>query len=610
MGGYSPPPVRLNALSGNNSMSSLSLQSEIGRPAAKKRSADPERGGSRKAQKTARSTYATWRQDPYLDRDEDGDLFPAGKDEDIFEDDIDERHTRTTGQREAYKRDMSVEERYITEQHRLAFMARAFPDAQPLGDDVPHQARVARIRMCRARADFEAIINIVDNWRPELKIRDMEKGPERDNLNRFRQQNPRGNKLILQYSVTTVQLPGTAPQKVLRKLELHEPSGEMRPGRIVVCKEEVFDCIHDWHKFSSHLGEERSWRATKGKYYNISQELIKHYCKTCLACNKKNQTPKATKGSRKPIRSAYFRDRFQVDLIDMRKLRKRDPFGVLMRWILTLKDHSTGLVYLTALPRKRADGVAYKLQEIFGVLGYPRIFHTDNGKEFTAKVVLEFLRMMNPNILAVTGRARQPQDQGSVENMNKFVKRNLHALLSEQRSYGNNPNWTTVLGAISASINSAEGRGPDAMNPYEAVYGQKMDHMVMCTKDQARACWTLPEILKVTADPEFQEYAEDNYFLADEEDNNDVDDDGDADGYFSDGSLPREQMDEVDDDFFFGHILEDLSDAHKNLNARPIGDEGIVDDVPHVVGVLRPHLDENTAVVGGSCAAFRPDMMN
>jgi hypothetical protein len=47
-------------------------------------------------------------------------------------------------------------------------------------------------------------------------------------------------------------------------------------------------------------------------------------------CNKKNQPPKASKGSLKPIRSAYFHDRFQVDLIDMRKLRKRDPFGVLM----------------------------------------------------------------------------------------------------------------------------------------------------------------------------------------------------------------------------------------------------------------------------------------
>ena len=148
------------------------------------------------------------------------------------------------------------------------------------------------------------------------------------------------------------------------------------------------------------------------------REILQHLprahqalCKTCLACNKKNQPPKASKGSLKPIRSAYFRDRFQVDLIDMRKLRKRDPFGVLMRWILTLKDHATGLVYLTALPRKRADGVAYKLQEIFGVLGFPRIFHTDNGKEFTAKAVLEFLRILNPNILAVSGRTQQPQHE-------------------------------------------------------------------------------------------------------------------------------------------------------------------------------------------------------
>ena len=118
MDGYPPPPARLNPLSGNNSMSSLSQQSETaGRTVTKKRSADPKVGGSRKAQKMARSTYATWRQDPYLDRDEEGEAFPVGDDDDIFEDDIDKRYTRTKAQREAYERDMSVTERYITEQH-------------------------------------------------------------------------------------------------------------------------------------------------------------------------------------------------------------------------------------------------------------------------------------------------------------------------------------------------------------------------------------------------------------------------------------------------------------------------------------------------------------
>jgi hypothetical protein len=68
--------------------------------------------------------------------------------------------------------------------------------------------------------------------------------------------------------------------------------------------------------------------------------------------------------------------------MDFCKLRIRDPFGVLMHWILTLKDHATALVYLCALPRKQANFIAYKLQEIFGIIVYPKIFHTDNVNKF------------------------------------------------------------------------------------------------------------------------------------------------------------------------------------------------------------------------------------
>ena len=96
------------------------------------------------------------------------------------------------------------------------------------------------------------------------------------------------------------------------------------------------------------------------------------------------------------------------------------------------KDHATGLTHLCALPRKRPYLVAYKLQELFSVLGFPRIFHTDNGKEFTAKCVLEFLCELNPAILAVTGRPLQPRDQGSMENMNKLVKCVLNSVLCRE----------------------------------------------------------------------------------------------------------------------------------------------------------------------------------
>jgi hypothetical protein len=97
----------------------------------------------------------------------------------------------------------------------------------------------------------------------------------------------------------------------------------------------------------------------------------------CVACSKKNPVGNKQKGSRKPIMALNWQSRFELDLMNFCKLRKRDPFGVLMHWILTLKDHATSLVYLCALPRKRANLIAYKLQEIFGIIGYPMIFHTE-----------------------------------------------------------------------------------------------------------------------------------------------------------------------------------------------------------------------------------------
>jgi transposase InsO family protein len=84
--------------------------------------------------------------------------------------------------------------------------------------------------------------------------------------------------------------------------------------------------------------------------------------------------------------------------------------------------------------------IAYKLQKIVGLIGYPKIFHTDNGKEFTAKLILQFLWQLNPNIVAVTGRPRRPQDQGSVEKANVKVKRVLGSVLTERRLARENPN--------------------------------------------------------------------------------------------------------------------------------------------------------------------------
>jgi hypothetical protein len=327
-------------------------------------------------------------------------------------------------------------------------------------------------------------------------------------------------------------------------------------NRIVVPREKVFDAIDEWHRGNGHMGQERTSTYVSEKYWNITQKTARIYVETCFVCMKKNTTNKNVKGSIKPIRSWKFRDRFQLDLIDFRKLRKRDPFGVLMRWVLTLKDHATGLTYLCALPRKRPHLVAYKLQEIFGTIGYPKIFHTDNGKEFTAISILKFLWSLNSNILLVTGRPMRPRDQGSVENMNKLVKRVLGSVLAERMLAGENPNWTEVLGTVTGVVNSHAGRGKNDVSAYEAVYGQSYHHQFSCSKEEAGKCFTIDQRMLVTNDAEFNENVAMDYNIRDYA--SDVADEDE--GYFSDDEVPADETDEVTDSVFFAHLHDDTKD--------------------------------------------------
>ena len=474
------------------------------------------------------------------------------------------------------------------ERHRRAFYLRAFPEKT--GDESLRkpQSTSAAITHCRPKKDYEYIIYVIQNWNIGVKVNDMEEGEEKEDLKRFRRINRRGCKYIHQYVVEEIEVPGEyEPRYVLRRMEKSaENPSVLSVGRVVISRDELFDAIDEWHHKNGHLGQERTWEYCRTKYWNVTQDHVRHYCVTCFTCMKKNPVTKKLKGAVKPIFSKNFRDRFQVDLIDFRRLRKRDPFGVLMRWVMSLKDHASGLTYLCALPRKQANLVAYKLQEIFGVIGYPKIFHTDNGKEFTAKCVLQFLRKKNPNILSVTGRSRTPRDQGSVENVNKFVKRILAMVLAERREEGENPNWTEVLGSVAATINSQCGRGKHDTTAFEAVYDQVIDFPMTCSKSEARRCWTVSQRMKVTSDKEFEEYCREHYVL-----DNDIESDDSEEqdsGYFSEEELPSDEQDEVNDVYFDAHLMDDTaivtpSNSTRKMNKRPVGKSG-----DHVADLKRP----------------------
>jgi hypothetical protein len=267
---------------------------------------------------------------------------------------------------------------------------------------------------------------------------------------------------------------------------------------------QVFDAIVDaHHRKSAHSGRDVTWDILQQSFYNISQDDVLIFLKYCPACLRQNVHTKKLPGAKQPIFSYNFRDRYQIDLIDKRSDPQPDIHGVIMRWILVIKDHFTGFTACYAIPRKRPKYVAHGLDHLFSLIGYPVIFHTDNGNEFTAIEILQFLKSINPNILSVTGRPRKPSDQGSVERTNQIVKNKLEKLEDEERlamvdpPHGWRPNWVTNVNRVTASLNTMGGKDSNNTSAYYAVFGMPYHEQVAGSLDDIRKCDTIEERLSM-----------------------------------------------------------------------------------------------------------------
>ncbi|KAG7340013.1 integrase core domain containing protein [Nitzschia inconspicua] len=176
----------------------------------------------------------------------------------------------------------------------------------------------------------------------------------------------------------------------------------------------------------------------------------------CPTCIRRPPVIKPLKGAASPIMSSAFRDRFQVDLVDMQKEAQEDVRGVACRYIVVLKDHFTRLSYCEAIPRKQPIIVAEVLCRIFGLIGAPKLLHSDNGNEFTSEELIEAVKDLDEDILSVFGRPRKPNDQGSVEIRNKMVKSVLFDIIDEQKRRGKTTSWPMLMGHLMGCINSHE----------------------------------------------------------------------------------------------------------------------------------------------------------
>ncbi len=257
----------------------------------------------------------------------------------------------------------------ILSQHRKMFLASAFginPDGTPIDPSLLPQ-KLKTYKSVKSVEQYKYIIKILKNWGDDAFIKDASPtDPEANKFRAYRKENYLGYNYVKQYAIEEAKTLDGKSKTILK----HKKS-----GGIVLHMLDIFDVIHEAHSRQGHLKVEKTL-ANCGMFHSPTHELCKIFIQNCFICHEGHPKRLAMKGAKKPILSLEFRDRFQVDLIDMCTLRKRDVYGQMQRWFMTVKDHSTGLVYLCALPRKMAKFVAAELEKFFGFVGYPEIFHT------------------------------------------------------------------------------------------------------------------------------------------------------------------------------------------------------------------------------------------
>ena len=491
-------------------------------------------------------------------------------------------------------------EQETIEQHRAIFNLNAFGidnDGVVVDESkVPKKNSKALTQEVWAR-----ILHVLSTWKTEEEIAKLS-SEEKDQYNSFKSTHKKewleDKKEFYRwkktFEVEEGRLASGEPIKRLVRIDEDKSDSERR---LVVPMLEVFDIIHQSHSITlGHMGEERTFADMSKKYYNPTQEMVAIFIKSCLHCNQKQPVIKALKGAKKPISSKEFRDRFQVDLIDMRKKRMRNIYGVMQRWIMTIKDHATGITYIKSLPKKKAKYVAHELDHIFGFIGYPTIFHTDNGKEFVANVIIQMLKENNPNILTVTGRPRTPRDQGSVESMNKLIKRVLSCIESEVKTSGKDSNWTNLLGRLMSVVNNQMGRGCYAETAYRAVFGQDYHQHFKCSMAELRECNTINERLEVMEDSRLENVARELCFLGNEEGDPKLES-NDENGYWSEDSEP-DKLSDVASDGDVGSTTHDDTEEKSICVGHGAVDDGN-DDVDRMVSTLDNfHMETQNDSIG------------
>ena len=87
---------------------------------------------------------------------------------------------------------------------------------------------------------------------------------------------------------------------------------------------------------------------------------------------------------------------------------------------MTIIDQFSNFGYNFIIQNKKSETILGNIKKFINSFGKPNSIHTDNGREFWNKLIENYCKLNNINI--IHGRPFHPQWQGCIESFNKQIK--------------------------------------------------------------------------------------------------------------------------------------------------------------------------------------------
>ena len=121
--------------------------------------------------------------------------------------------------------------------------------------------------------------------------------------------------------------------------------------------------------------------------------------------------------------------RIQFDLVDLTRYQVENEQYC---WLLNIIDVFSKYAYSVPMKNKNGDTVKKKLEKYCSLFGFPKIVQSDNGMEFSNKIISNFWK--TNFVLEKHSKPRHLQANGQIEpnnhevNVKKFVFRRQYTV--------------------------------------------------------------------------------------------------------------------------------------------------------------------------------------